>query len=270
MTPRFSVIVNADDFGMSVPVNRAIAHCFARELISSATLLANFECFEEACETARNQKFADRLGLHINLTEGRPLCPALSANSRLCDADGNFRPHRGRFLSAQDSEQISEEVTAQVARCRKHGISLTHADSHQHVHNEPLVFPAVRRALRAANVPFLRITRNLFPTDSRSLPKRLSKWMYNKAIELSGLRGTEFFGSVDDFERQKHTPGWDRCSYEILTHPTFDQNGSLFDHVEHCLLEQKLERVFQGLRKQSYRDIAEISAKQPKLSGGCS
>lgn len=256
------VIVNADDFGMSSAVNQGIVHCFSRNLISSATILANFVGFEEACDNAHANELTDKLGIHINLTEGRPICSRLLSNRHLCDDEGNFRRHRPRFLTTEDLTQISMEVAAQIDVCRRKGIPLTHADSHQHVHNEPFVFLAVKRVLQSSKIQFLRNTRNLFPTGSTPVAKRIFKSLFNWSIDRSGLRGTDYFGSVDDFVSHKQSGDWGSFSYEILTHPKINQDGGLVDHVDQCPLEEKLLRAFDGLTKSSYRVLMDKSPFQ--------
>jgi predicted glycoside hydrolase/deacetylase ChbG (UPF0249 family) len=252
-----TVIVNADDFGMSSAVNHAIVYCFQRGLISSTTMLVNLEGFEEACELAREQGLADRIGIHINLTEGRPLVPELSDNPSLCDAAGHFRRQRALVLRPHDQRQIAAEIAAQIDRCRSRGLSLTHADSHQHVHNEPWLFPVFRRALKRAGIPFLRISRTMSDGGNWSVLKTCGKAAFNGLVQLSGLRCTQQFVSVGTFERMRVGGHWQKSSWEIITHPAFDNHGVLVDHVEGQLLEVRLTRVFNGIRLVSFAEAGQ-------------
>ncbi|MFM7038917.1 MAG: carbohydrate deacetylase [Planctomycetaceae bacterium] len=249
-----TVIVNADDFGMSTAVNRAIVSSFQQGLISSTTLLANFGGFEDACEWVRQENLADRVGVHLNLTEGRPLLQELQDNPVLCDPAGNFRRQRPRLLRRCDLRQIAAEIAAQIDRCRRQGLPLTHADSHQHVHNEPWVFVVIRRELRRARIPFLRITRTL-PEEGRwSVLKAAGKRLFNSWIQLSGLRCTEQLTSVGGFERARGRGDWQATSWEVMTHPMFDERGVLMDHVEGVPLEARLRQVFAGIRLVSFAE----------------
>ena len=67
------MIVIADDFGLSEEVNAAIVEAFDRGLLTGASIIANMPAFEEACELAAEHGFQDRVGTHLNLTEGTPL-----------------------------------------------------------------------------------------------------------------------------------------------------------------------------------------------------
>ena len=88
-------IINGDDFGLSEEVNRAVADCFALGLIDRTTLLVNMPLSEAARELAASRGFLGRVGLHINLVEGRPLTVRCRENPVLCDENGLFA---GRFL----------------------------------------------------------------------------------------------------------------------------------------------------------------------------
>ena len=89
-----NVVVNADDFGMSRQINEAILQAFEKGLISSATLMANMPAFEEACQLVRQDHLQRRIGLHLNLTEGKPLTADIADCPRFCDAGGCWRPRR--------------------------------------------------------------------------------------------------------------------------------------------------------------------------------
>ena len=91
---RRNIVVNADDFGMSRQTNEAILQAFEKGLISSTTIMANMPAFEEACQLARQHHLQRRIGLHLNVTEGKPLTADIADCPRFCDAGGCWRPRR--------------------------------------------------------------------------------------------------------------------------------------------------------------------------------
>lgn len=251
--PPGTIIVNADDFGQSSIVNRAIMACFDRGLISSATIMANMPGFNEACALAISSQLTDRIGVHLNLTDGWPLLPELRSNPALCDASGKFRRFRSRLLSKSDRAMIAAEVGAQIQRCRAAGLPLTHADSHQHVHNEPMVFRAIQPVLKQLGIRHLRISRNMDSMPAVS-PKYVAKFCFNRWVAFHGLRGTDYFGTVENFEQFRSADRLAGASIEILTHPSFDQGGTLIDHLDNLPLVDRLARAFCNLRLASYSD----------------
>src|SRR5437868_4716499 len=117
------LIVNADDFGLSSQVNRAVAQAFERNLVSSATVMANMPSFEEACAMTVERRWQRHVGTHLVLTAGDPLTDGIRRHQRFCDADGRFRSHRsgGRVLRLNGDERraLQEELAAQVDACRR-------------------------------------------------------------------------------------------------------------------------------------------------------
>src|ERR1700744_6112728 len=70
MLPR--LIINADDFGLTRGVNRAIAELHDAGVITSATLMANGAAFDDAVATARARPTL-AIGCHIVLVDGTPV-----------------------------------------------------------------------------------------------------------------------------------------------------------------------------------------------------
>ncbi len=83
-----TLIINADDFGLSERDNQAILASFEQSVITSATLMANMPFFAQACQLAKTQKIDKQLGLHFNLTYGKPLSRDISLIDCICNSDG--------------------------------------------------------------------------------------------------------------------------------------------------------------------------------------
>ena len=180
------VIINADDFGLNKEENRTIIDAFRQGLISSATLMANMPAFEEACALAREGGLQGRIGLHFNLTYGRPLSTPICKQPRLCNAAGEFDlnlPRHRLWLAAHTRHAIEAELQAQWQRCLEHGIRPSHIDSHQHVHNILPVGEIVARFAAHQGVP-VRLARNL--GRNLTLPKRLFKALLNRRLRRLG------------------------------------------------------------------------------------
>ena len=164
MTAR--LIVNADDFGLTPGVNRAIGELNAAGVLTSATLMANGPAFADAVEVARAHPTLG-VGCHMVLTDGTPVSPPESIPS-LIGADGkNFRPSLSDFLMALFLGRIREqdvvrEALAQVEKLQRAGIGITHLDTHKHTH----LFPAITRPLlQVAERTSIPAIRNPFEPD---------------------------------------------------------------------------------------------------------
>ena len=142
------LIVNADDFGFTRGVNEGIVRAFKSGIVTSTTIMANGDAFEDAVEVALANP-ALGVGCHLALVGGRPVAPAGDVAS-LIESDGMLpgtltqlmtRLARGRVLQ----EHIERELRAQIQRVASAGIIPSHLDSHKHSHTHPSVMKAIAR-----------------------------------------------------------------------------------------------------------------------------
>jgi predicted glycoside hydrolase/deacetylase ChbG (UPF0249 family) len=142
---RTRLILNADDFGLTRGINRAVERLHRANALTSATLMATGPAFNDAVAIAlRNPTLG--VGCHLVFTDGVPVSHPESIPT-LLGADGKtFRPSNIDFLQALLRGTISEteialETQAQIQKLQRAGVDVTHIDSHKHTH----LFPAVAR-----------------------------------------------------------------------------------------------------------------------------
>jgi chitin disaccharide deacetylase len=145
MPPR--LIINADDFGLTRGVNRAIAELNEAQVLTSATLMATGSAFEDAVSVARAHPTLG-VGCHIVLTDGNPASPPQSIPTLLGPDGKTFRTSLLDFVQALLRGKISQsdierEALAQIQKIQNAGVHVTHLDTHKHTH----LFPAVTRPL---------------------------------------------------------------------------------------------------------------------------
>jgi chitin disaccharide deacetylase len=180
--PMKRLIVNADDFGLTRGVNRAITACYQRGIVSSATLMATGACFEEAVELAKQMPRLS-VGCHIVLVDGEPLLPAGEVRSLLAPGTNRFHHSIGEVLRAValgrfKAAEVEAEAGAQLARLRSAGVRISHFDAHKHTH----MFPSILRPLlRAASAHGVRAVRNPFEAPGAV---RFSEALGNPALLL--------------------------------------------------------------------------------------
>ncbi|MGH9604284.1 MAG: ChbG/HpnK family deacetylase [Terracidiphilus sp.] len=157
------LIVNADDFGLTAGVNRAVAELHAAGVLTSTTLMASARATDEAIATALSTPSLG-VGCHVVLTDGEPVLPAREIPTLADPRTGRFEPKLGRFLVRLFAgrirpAEIEAEAAAQIALLQSRGLNLTHIDTHKHTHMFPAVLRPVLRAARAAGI---RAVRNPF------------------------------------------------------------------------------------------------------------
>lgn len=222
------IILNADDLGLTPSCTEAILEAFRRSYISSATLVANGPCVEDAAHRCRDAGLRDRLGIHLNLTEGPPLTRPIQGNPRFCDGQGLLHGciDRLRPLGKADREHVAAELSAQIERLRSLGIPLTHADSHHHIHTGPFLAPVVLRVLAERQIGKVRLHRNIGAIPAS---KRILKALFNAYLRGRGFRTVSCFGSYEDLLTGKDR--LDGTTLEVMVHPDYDDRGNLIDRV---------------------------------------
>ncbi len=225
----FKISVNADDFGSSSLVNRAVVECMSSGLVTNATIMANMPGFVEACDLAHDHGFEDRIGVHLNLSEGMPLTDAIKRNHTFCTEDGCFAYHRqGILFSRADRECVAKEIGAQVATCRRNGLTGAHIDSHRHIHTNFALFRLFEPLLEDLGVRRVRLSANMH--DIHPL-RKLYKYGFNKYLSFRGFQTSRYFGDVASF-RQTHLKAHDNVgTCEIMVHPGYSAEGELVDTI---------------------------------------
>lgn len=156
-----SVVVTADDLGLSPAVTRGILDAHRGGVVRSTSLLVTYPGAEEAAALARGEPELE-IGLHIDLVGGRPVSDPADVPS-LCDEDGHFYrlPEFARrvFTGRVRAGELAAELRAQTARARAWGVPALAWDSHRHVHLLPPVAIVVGRIARELGVRWVRRAR---------------------------------------------------------------------------------------------------------------
>jgi predicted glycoside hydrolase/deacetylase ChbG (UPF0249 family) len=178
------LIVNADDFGLTSGVNRAIIELHQAGVLTSATLMAKASASEEAIELALANPSLG-VGCHIVLVDGEPVLSPRELPTLTDPRTGQFRSTLGAFLPRLLTGQIraaeiEAEATAQIALLQERGLRVTHIDTHKHTHMFPQVLGPV---LRAATAAAIYAVRNPFEPE----------WAVHATPRISVVRAAEVF-----------------------------------------------------------------------------
>jgi predicted glycoside hydrolase/deacetylase ChbG (UPF0249 family) len=156
-----NLIVNADDLGWTAGVNRGIAEAHRNGIVTSTSLLANGSAFDDG---VRISSELPRLGVgvHLNLSDGKPVAPAEDVKS-LLNAAGEFAggPEALLFrLTAKslDANEVENEWDAQIRKVQAAGIHATHLDGHKHVQMLPGLFGVALRLARKHGIAAVRVS----------------------------------------------------------------------------------------------------------------
>ena len=244
MPPR--LIINADDFGLTPGVNRAIAELHQAGALTSTTLMATGSAFDDAVATARANPTLG-VGCHIVLTDGVPVSPPESIPTLLGPDRKTFRPSLIDFVQALlrgkiNTGDIEREAAAQIQKLQHAGIQVTHIDTHKHTH----LFPGVLHPLlRLAEQHSVRAIRHPFE-QSWSLALGHGNRIRRLQVKLLGNLKTRF-------ERQPQI----RNAHVLTTNGTIgiSATGNLYNQTLHEILyAMPAEGTFEFVCHPGYND----------------
>ncbi len=176
------IVLHADDFGMNSAVTDGILRGFDEGLLTSTSLLSNapdaapaLDCWRQLESRRRNGglKSAARrrrlddptqpfdLGVHLNLTQGRPMIGARFP-AELLDRAGRFAGIFGLFRRLRRATKstlvrIEEELACQVQFMIDRGHRPSHINGHQYIELLPSVGCIVESLLDRFGIPAVRV-----------------------------------------------------------------------------------------------------------------
>lgn len=183
MPPR--LIINADDFGLTPGINRAIAELHDAGALTSATLMANGPAFDDAVAIARARPTLG-IGCHIVLTDSTPISDPANIPTLLGPDGRTFRNSLVSFALAVlrghvRPEEIAREALAQIQKLQRAGIAVTHVDTHKHTHILSRVARPILKILEQTSIPAIRDP--FEPRWSATLSDNARRAMLVRALE---------------------------------------------------------------------------------------
>lgn len=133
------LIVNADDFGLTIGVNRGILHAHREGIVTSASLMVRRDAAEDAAQLSKEHPSL-AVGIHVDLTEWEFHEGAWVCKYQRVDLDSK--------------DEVRREVLSQIELfrklCKK---DPTHVDSHQHLHRSEKIADVFEEIAASLRVP---------------------------------------------------------------------------------------------------------------------
>mgnify|MGYP002624108412 FL=1 len=219
------IIVNADDCGKSAKVNAAIEECIQLGCISSTSVMANMDDLEGA--KVLFDKYSDRIsfGAHLDLTEAHPL-----TKSQILLDYGYFKEtEEGVFMCGQNfrhtifpkrvREEIFKELDAQMSKLSDYGFTISHIDSHRHIHHGYGILPVFVKVAEKYHVNKIRRSKNFMkPCLHLYMGKA---WKMELDCLNSHFKTADYFCSFSDYHNKtiNHIMERNNTTFELMVHP---------------------------------------------------
>ena len=272
------LIVNADDFGLTAGVNRAIVEAHSQGIVTSATLMAGGSAFRDAVQVAPESM---SIGCHVLLVDGRPVTslpvPSLT-NTSSGEFERNISGFAARALSGRiAAKEIEAEGGAQIRKLQAAGVKVSHIDTHKHTHIFPQVLRPLLAAARACGV---RAIRNPYGKIGwgmiASSPRLWKRYWQTRALHVfaekfrravgdagmvtpDGSLGIVLTGALDERTFQLVLESIPEGTWELVCHP--GHNDAELDKVRTRLRESR-ETELRLLTSPSARQILAESGVQ--------
>ena len=165
-----ALVVNADDFGMTLGVSQGILTAMKNGLVTETCAMVNSPYFDQSVALAQQANLT-QMGLHLNVTVFSPVSqdPKVLA---LTEENGQWGKSVLKSLQSADSsvlEALKIEFEAQIARLLATGLNLTHLNTHHGLGMySKEVFGILEDLAVAHNVPLRREDTLLASKDSTS------------------------------------------------------------------------------------------------------
>lgn len=277
--------MNADDFGLTAGVNRAILELHQAAVLTSATLMARAPATQEAIEIALRTPTLG-VGCHVVLVDGDPILPPSQIPTLVDPQTGRFHATLGAFLKRlltsriRDSD-IEAEAAAQIASLRARGLRLTHIDTHKHSHMFPTVLHPVLRAAKSAGI---RRVRNPFEPSwsqqatpaapfTRRAEVRLLRWLepaFRRIVAEEGFStsdgalGVLATGTLNSSSITSLLAAMPAGNWELVTHPGYNDDA-LATVRTRLLASREIERnALLAIDKSSSIELISFAAIDPQ------
>lgn len=241
------LIVNADDFGFTSGVNRAIFEAHTGGIVTSSTLMANGPAFLEAAELAKNTPRLS-VGCHVVLIDGEPVLEAeqlrsLTTRTPAARFRDGLKTFAARAITGRiDADEIKAEATAQIRKIQSVGIAVLHFDTHKHTHLFPKILRPLLRAAADCGVRALRNPFGPLPLRSSQLLARPNLWTryaevrvlrrfagaFRDAVDRNGFAtpdgtlGIEVTGTLDETLFHAIARSIPEGTWEFVCHPGYN------------------------------------------------
>ncbi len=226
-----TIIVNADDFGLCKEITTGIIHAYRQGIVTATSVSVNGGYFIESIPLLKDTDID--AGIHLTLTGGeRPVSGNIPG---LVDDNGCFlKSYREVIpkimLGHFDRNALKTEFSHQIGLLLDNNISVSHIDSHQHLHLLPVIRNMIidlaqQFHIRWIRVPQARMT-GIKGLGVNILGNKLKKDLKEKNLAFTDtFLGFEQGGHMDESTLFALLKTLHNGVTELMVHPGYDASA---------------------------------------------
>jgi predicted glycoside hydrolase/deacetylase ChbG (UPF0249 family) len=235
-----TLIVNADDFGLTAGVSRGILEAHRAGIVTSTTVIVTRPIDPVLVEQLLESGLG--VGLHLNLTLGSPVSAPARVRS-LVDTEGKFLRDPRDVAGHANKDEARIELGTQIDVFRRLvGRFPTHLDSHHHVGRYEPIMDLVLDFARAIKVP-VRSQDDVARATARRLKVRTTD-------HFVGDAGSDAYWTAERV--MEHLAALPGGATEFMTHP-----GYYDDDLAYSRYGKQRETELRGLSDPRAREMIE-------------
>lgn len=224
--------INADDFGITRDISEGIIYAKRYNYIHSFSTMVNGSAFHQALQFILEENNS-KTGLHATIVDGERAL--LDTHEILTCSKNNFYEKYSLILKIFKNKkiisEIKQEIQAQILTLKSQLISITHLDSHQHLHvlpgvSEIFVDLAIKYEIPSIRIPVsesylkrngIGMLLNIFSNRLKKIAQRRGLRVYNSfGFDCSGkIKESDLWGILERRSVKED-------NFEIMVHPGLD------------------------------------------------
>jgi len=223
------ILISGDDFGLSEGINSGIIECLQAEVLTRISFLAATDLFASSVKLLKENSI-NSVGIHLMLVgSGRPLSSGLT---NLVSESGCFYPHYSTILKKillgkVRGAAIEKEFRMQIERVLKEGFTITHMDSHQHLHLFPTISDITVKLAKEYGIFYIRCPYSE-ETDMMGFLVNILSLALRENIRKHGLATSDYFKgfdfrlAIDEARLSRILDNLKEGVTELVVHPASD------------------------------------------------
>ena len=251
-----NLIVNADDFGLTPGVTDGIIKSHLDGIVTSTSALLNSPHIQNDLPRIRRECPGLGIGVHMVITEGKPLMH-LSQAASLVNENGYFHElhHHPDRINTLDLDEVFMEWKSQIETFFGFGFPPDHLDSHHHIsYFSAGLFEVMLRLAAKYDLP-IRFPPPEF-IESLGIEK-ISDLLVNYGVRAPGACITSFYGDDNSVSQEnilRIITAIKEGAYEVMCHPGYADQ----ELIDGCSYSSPREQELGILTSMEVRQAVEI------------